>query len=1634
MRSAHRAIRLFSGRSGFTNVLATFFVLLPALAVQAENPAVATRKAAAERNQQAVTPAPMHPIQSSMHPRMPIVFAANQGQSPAGTLYEAQAGGLQVLLAKTGVTLRMERPTSAPAAATPKVAASAAGAGPSDLKNLRNYRLEQQSLQFVGASSNMTVEPLEEQPGKVSYFFGNDPKHWVTNLKTYARIRYHNLYPGIDLVFYSHNGQLEYDFVVAAGADPNQIRLQVDGNDPMQVLATGELQIGSGKDAVLHQPVLYQNLNNGKKLVAGKFIRVAGNTVGFEFAGYDKTRTFIIDPKINLVYSTFAGGIHDDQAYGVALDAAGNAYVTGFAASQDFPVTGNALQSTRMNIGTYTYDVIVMKFDPSGTLLYSTFLGGGATELGYTIAVDAAGDAFVGGYTQSSDFPVTQGAFQSTYGGGKDAFLSKISPDGSQLLYSTYLGGSGDEYIGSLLLNSDGSLWMSGGASAAGLPASANAFQVKPNGEDNYFVAKAQFNQSGALQIPYLTFIGGSNPNEEAFWGELAADSTGNVYLAGATQSSDFPVTSNAYQKPVPLSDGCAIGAKPNSIWTMTKFSPDLSKMLYSTEIGGSTEAVNGGNPDCNQAALSIHLDAQGNIWMAGTTGASDFPVTASALSKQLNGNGNGGVDYGIVELSADGSKELYGSYFGGSTYDYGDRAVWDASGNIWIHGNTESSDYPVTSDALQSTNAGGYDTTLTELSPDATKILYSTYLGGSGDDDVQGGGAIAVDASGNVHLAGETASANFPVTPDAFQGVFANGDQGADGADVYYTVLGSGTIGTIGPVVGGNIGDASVTVDGAGIQQGATCSLVQGGTTIASAQATVNSTGTSIICTFPLNGAATGSYDVAINNPDGSSFIRPGGFTVEAGTGPNIWLSIVGRSAIRFNTLTTFTVSFGNSGDTDAVGVPIFVSVPAGATIQLATKLAPVPPLTDFNPDTLPTAYVMNTATSTSTFASGTTVIPIFIPRISAGGSGSLQFQITMPSTVTSTQVTVYNWTPFASSLDDFVKAFSSSANSPTALNLRERAALRLLPQSSGITLDPNAAAKCINDLAQLGLQIAGALVPGSACATSAAGYFGNLVTTVVSANSGDFSASDAGSSLGQLYAAAGQTALNCALAAAGSTPVGLAVNAALALIQGGLQGASAAADCGQVAQPQNPQNWNPQGVGAIDPNDKAGPNGDGSSSRYIKSRPITYNVAFENKPAATAPASQVIVTDQLDPTKVDLASLSLGTLGFGSTVINPPAGVSNFSTTDKINSSLNVRIQGSLDADTGLLKWTFTSIDPSTGLPPTDPTVGFLPPDADGMEGQAFVTFNVMPKAGATTGTQVTNMATVVFDSNAPINTPSWMNTLDVDAPASQVTALPSQSLATVNVAWSGTDKGSGVASYSIFVSDNGGPFTAWQSNVTTTSATFTGTVGHTYGFLSEATDKAGNTEAVKTTADTSTQIVSTLPPDFALAATTGSLSIAPGASGTVTLNVTPMNGFNQAVAFACSGLPSEAICSFSPTTVTPTGSAASTTLTITTTGPTNSSRNSLPWPFAGGGIVAACGLLFFRRKRQFRLSSALSLLFLLTTTGMLLGCGGGGSSKTTGNPGTPAGTSSVVVTATSGTGAGAVSHTTTISLTVQ
>jgi hypothetical protein len=1427
----------------------------------------------------------------------PTVFVRNRGQAPADVLWQATGPGFEASFHNDGFVLRLME------AAKANGGSSRGGVPVSGTIGRSAVRVTafEERVSFVGANPRAAIEPLDPQPGKISFFRGRDPKNWASGLPTYARLRYTNLYPGIDLLFYAEAGRLEYDFVVAPGADPGMIRLRVEDGSAVRITPQGALQVGEGKEAVLHRPLLYQNLEHGKQAIEGKFISLGGNSAGFQFGRYDRTKTLVIDPALNLLYSTYLGGPHDDEATAIVLDAQNNMYMLGFSASQDYPVSGNAYQPVRKNIGQVVTNIVVTKMSPSGVLLYSTFVGGSTDDTSGGIVLDASGNAYFTGMTKSPDFPVTSNAYLSTLQGASSAFLSELSPDGSSLVYSSFFGASGGASGAAVAFNPQGNLVMSGTA-GPGLPTTGAAYLQSISSGNAAFVAVFNLALRGTAQLVAATYYGAQNPAaNNSFTGNvtqaMAVDASGNPWIAGQTFTNNLPTSTHAFQASLPALDpGCHGGGHPqNSAAYLAQLSADLSALNYASYLSGQ----NATGSACSEYAHAITLDAQGNVYVAGTTSSSNFPTTQGSYEPTYAADGYSEF---VSKLSPDGSTLLWSTYLGANGgYSFEDAIALDSGGNVWVTGTTQGgSNFPLVN-AYQSTEKGGYDGHITEFKSDGSAVLYSTYLGGSGDDVA---GALALDPQGNVYVAGYTSSRDFPVTANAFQPVFANGDQVYDGNDVFLAILGAGAIGVVSPTSAGDTGDTTITVSGAGFQSGATCSLVQGSTTIAATAVAVASDGSSITCSFALNGAAIGSYDVDVTNPGAGPLISKNAFTVANGGQPQVWSNITGRSFFRVNIPSTFYITYGNSGTVDAYFTELWVSFPSHVSYQI---LGTIYPTLGNASDQNPPALIDPT--------SATTFLGFIVPLLPAGSAFTIPIQFTDPNQDAGLLLETYVRPPWFDSLSDATAALTQAQSNPAGL------ATSCIPSASKPYLT-----NCLGDLS---LDVSASAVqtvhpnlpsPPSplpvAYATTANSSITSLGSVLQNSLGGSSQSCVAypppnpggtvpGYSAGNAYnlqklttcanlflnntqpcnefdTIISEVTINCVtwiyadiLYCDGTTETkwkvkddspssgggdGNGSNGGACTSNGNSSGSSNG-DCdGNNGRSAGGGGSNCSGTGKDpDPNDKSGPAGDGSASRFVGPKPLTYSVAFASEPTATLPAAQVVITDPLDPTKVDLTTVTLGTIAVGATVINVPAGTNNFNTTLSVNSSLSVRIQGSLNADTGLLTWTFTSIDPSTGLPPSDPTVGFLPPDTDGVKGQGSVIFSVLPKSTVTTGTQITNQATVVFDANGPINTPTWLNTMDVTPPVSAIQALPAtESTGCFTVSWSGTDVGSGITTYTIYVSDNGAPFAVWQTPHAAGSATYAGQSGHTYAFYSIAMDGAGNTEN-KTTGDTGTSVSS-------------------------------------------------------------------------------------------------------------------------------------------------------------------------------
>ncbi|PYP19022.1 MAG: hypothetical protein DMD54_03995 [Gemmatimonadetes bacterium] len=519
---------------------------------------------------------------SDTYGRLPLQFEANQGQAHQDVRFLSRGPGYSLYLTAAEAVLVLSRPNpegkhdgrSAPGQREAQVQAM-----PVALR-----------MSIVGAAPAPLVSGREELPGKANYFIGKDSAKWRTNVPTYAKVHYREVYPGIDLIYYGNQRQLEYDFVVAPGADPKKIGLGFKGADKLEIDEQGELVLHVSGGAIRqHKPVVYQEIDGTRQEIAGSYVLRGASRVGFQVAAYDRSRPLIIDPVV-LSYSTYLGGGSHDEGNDIAVDAAGNAYVTGSTRSIDFPTTAGAFHTTFHGPASGSFpDVFVTKLNSTGSgLVYSTYLGGNGEDLGRGIAVDAAGNAYVTGRISSNDFPTTTGAFQAASGGGGEAFVTKLNPTGSGLVYSTYLGGSRDEIGIRIAVDTTGNAYVTGTTTSLDFPTTPGSFQPAfaggpPSSGDPAFSPPptdayvTKLNATGSA-LDYSTYLGGSG-NDRALG--IAVDAAGSAFVTGSTFSTDFPTTTGAFQ-PVRR------GTSSDATTFVTKVNPTGSGLAYSTYLGGS--------------------------------------------------------------------------------------------------------------------------------------------------------------------------------------------------------------------------------------------------------------------------------------------------------------------------------------------------------------------------------------------------------------------------------------------------------------------------------------------------------------------------------------------------------------------------------------------------------------------------------------------------------------------------------------------------------------------------------------------------------------------------------------------------------------------------------------------------------------------------------------------------------------------------------------------------------------------------------------------------------------------------------------------------------------------------------------
>jgi uncharacterized protein (TIGR03437 family) len=627
-------------------------------------------------------------------------------------------------------------------------------------------------MKLVRANPLPEIIGLNELPGKSNYFIGNDPALWRRQVSTYAKVRYRRVYPGIDLIYYGNPNQLEYDFVLAPGANLDAIRLDIQGTDKLGVDERGNLVLSiSGRQIRWQTPAIYQEAEGKRREIAGHYVLRGDHQVGFQVAAYDSSKPLTIDPV--LIYSTYLGGSSDEnspatqfaQAYGVsgaavAVDASGNAYLSGYTTSVDFPLQ-NAAEGTPQGASA---DAFVAEIDPTGSkLLYSTYLGGiNGDQDGMGIAVDSSGNAYVTGFTSSPNFPTTPGAYRVapydaiTRNGSTNAFVTKINANGS-IGYSTYLGGNVGDIAFAIAVDSGGNAYVAGYTSSTNFP-TAHAYQGSlrnSSSQTNAFVTK--FNSAGSALV-YSTYLGG---NYTDYATGIALDTSGNAYVTGQTASTNFPVSNGAIGPRCGSDGNCNshTAGGPYFESFVTKVNTTGSGLAYSTYLGGSFQ----------DNAAGIAVDSTGNAYVVGSTTSPDFPTTSGSLQTTFHSNQS--VPEGFVtKINPVGTQVVYSTYLGGSGSDSEIAVAVDSSGNAYVAGSTTSPNFPLAGQPFQPFYAGQGDATVAELDPKGATLIYSSYIGGSQADLALG---IAVDASGSAYVTGVTGSADFP-TANPFQANFS--------------------------------------------------------------------------------------------------------------------------------------------------------------------------------------------------------------------------------------------------------------------------------------------------------------------------------------------------------------------------------------------------------------------------------------------------------------------------------------------------------------------------------------------------------------------------------------------------------------------------------------------------------------------------------------------------------------------------------------------------------------------------------------------------------------------------------------------------------------------------------------------
>jgi len=1610
-----------------------------------------------------------------LYETLPQGFEVNRGQADPRFAFVSHGPGYAVLLAADQAEMRLVAGADLPA----------------------RGRAAALRVRLLGANRRARAEARDLQPGRSNYFIGNRPGGWQTDVPRYGRAGFHQVYPGIDIAYYGSQQQLEYDWVVRAGADPGRIRLGIEGADGVRIDPSGDLVLALGAAAVRQRkPIAYQDMPGGRQRIECRYVMRGRYQVGLEVAGYDRRRQLVIDP--TLVFSTYYGGNGTDSGRAIKVDAAGNIYVGGITGSTnlaDSPL-GHAFNTS----GSPSSAGLIAKISPSGTLVFAAYIAGTKDSAGATgLAIDKDGNAYLAGNTSATDFP-TLNPIQSAYGGGPaDAFVVEVSTSGNSLVYSTYLGGPGGDFARAIQVDDSGNAYVTGSAQR-GFPLLNAEQPTYGGGNINAFAAKIA--PGGSLL--YCTYLGG---NGYDYANGVATDTSGDLIAYGDTSSTDFPVLNAFQSKPHGGGDG----------W-FAKLGPD-GTLIYASYIGGSS----------GDAVRGAQVDALGDLYLAGDTSSTDFPT----LNPIQPDYGGGTLDAWVVELNPAASALIFSTYWGGSGSDSILDLELDPLGNVYLAGYTSSADFP-TVNPTQRSYGGGLcgsshtpctDAFLTKMNPGGSTVFFSTYLGGNTNDTAAG---MAVDAEGRAYLAGYT-SGDFP-TVDPLQPAYGGGSSNA-----FVAILETCDFTLVPPNASFGLGggNASVAINTTP-ECGWTASSNDSWITLTSAASGVGSGSVSYSVASSTGGSeqtgtitlGTQAFSVTQSSSAPSVAVAPPslGFGVQVlnttSGSRTVTLSNSGSAQL---SISAAAVSGPNAGDfvisaDTCTGAPV---APNG-TCTVSVAFTPSAPgnrsgslnFTDNatgNPQTVPltgTAPLLVITASSASMTYGGTV-PTITPSYSGFVNGDTSASLTTPPTCTTTAtsqslagsypssctgavdsnytITYVNGTvtdsaaalaitasnatmTYGGTVPTITPSYSGFVNGDTSASLTTQPTCSTTATSHGPTGSyPSSCSGAVDtnyNISYVNGTVTDSAAALAITASNASMTYGGTAPTITPSYSGfvngDTSASlttpPTCSTTATAHSAAGSYPSSCSGAVGSNYTIsyvnGTVTDSAAALA---ITASSASMTYGGT-------------VPAITPSYSGFVSGDTAAS--LTTQPTCSTTATSHSPAGSYPSScsgavdsnytisyvNGTVTDSVGTLAITASSASM-TYGGATPVITPS-------------------YSGFVNGDTSA----------SLTTPPTCSTTatahsaaGSYPSSCSGAVDSnytiSYVNGTVTESAAALTITA--SSGSMTYGGTVPTITPSYSGFVNGDTSASLTTAPTCSTTATGSTPV-GTDAGADTCSGAV------GPnysFTYVAANVTVNEATPVITwpmpAAITHGTMLSSTQldatasvpgtlvyspAAGTTPAAGTdtlsvtftptdTADysTATATVTLAVADFTFTAPPGSsasATVAPGQPATYTLSVGGEGGLSGMVTFTCTGAPSETTCTVSPNPATAGSSATNVTVTVSTTAPSVSVPHSRPLPpvaplspalkdlFMLALLLAAMAWAIGRRDRYgvSRWPSAVVLLASgLLLTLALAGCGGGGGGG--GGPAPNPGTpaGTYMLTVTGSTGSGSATLSHSVTLTL-